>query len=120
MPRGKDTVTVSVNMPRDLAQRLQAMADYQDNSVSMAAANAIREAVQAWEGDETTRVRVQRLDEANIPDQLAQIRTDIAEIRKCQGLNTAIAFEGLNTLKLIVEISEPDKRWAEGLFVGSK
>lgn len=62
MPRAKDTYSTSVNMPRELEPRVKALADHRSESVSATIAAAVRDAVLVYEGEDTNRERMKRLE----------------------------------------------------------
>jgi hypothetical protein len=87
---------VLVNFPPDLEERIRAWAKHQGNSVNSAVVSAVREAVLAYEGEDTTRTRVQRMD------------TMLTELNDKFDLLQAMGWAQLNALELTVRVSDAD------------
>lgn len=62
MPRTKDTYSVQTNLPRDLEPRVKALADHRSESISATIAAAVRDAVLVYEGEDTNRERMKRIE----------------------------------------------------------
>jgi hypothetical protein len=98
MVRSKDKYTVSVDFPIEWKERIAALAQHETTSVNGAINRAVMEAMLAFEGEETTRVRVQRID------------ANIEELKEMVKLSNAVGFAGLNALDVTVNIA--DKDWS--------
>ena len=115
----EDTYPQTIRFPVSWQERIIAWAEHH-GSVNTAVNAAVREAVLAFENEDSTRTRVKRMDEAGIPEQLAEIRAELADIKKCQSLNTAISFAGLNALDMTIRISDADWQRIEQLIVAAR
>lgn len=62
MPRAQDTYSPSTNLPSDMRPRLEELAKHRGQSVSAAIADAVRDAVLAYEGDDTNRQKMKRIE----------------------------------------------------------
>lgn len=62
MPRTKDTYSPSTNLPADMEPRVKALAEHRGQSVSGTIADAVRDAVLQFEGDDTNRQKMKRIE----------------------------------------------------------
>ena len=62
MPRKQDTYSPSTNLPADMEPRVKALAEHRGQSVSGTIADAVRDAVLQFEGDDTNRQKMKRIE----------------------------------------------------------
>lgn len=62
MPRTRDTYSPSTNLPADMEPRVKALAEHRGQSVSGTIADAVRDAVLQFEGDDTNRQKMKRIE----------------------------------------------------------
>ena len=103
MVRSKDKYSVSIDFPLDWEERIKAWAVHH-GSVNQAINKAILEALLAWEGEETTRVRVARID------------ATVTELAQKFELLQSMGWAQLNALELTVSVSEKDWERVESLI----
>jgi G:T-mismatch repair DNA endonuclease (very short patch repair protein) len=89
--------TTTIRFPADWEERIRAWADHH-GTVNAAVNRAVMEAVLAFEGEETTRVRVQRID------------ANVEELNRKFELLQSMGWAQLNALELTVKVSDSD--WA--------
>lgn len=64
MPAGKNTKSVQAYIPADMEQRLIALAAHRGQTISVAAGDAVRDAVLEFEHDDTNRSKIKRIEAA--------------------------------------------------------
>jgi predicted DNA-binding protein len=101
MVRSKDKYTVSVDFPIEWKERIAALAKHEGTTINGVVNRAVMESMLAYEGDQTTRVRVR------------QIQADVTELKEMVKLSNAVAFTGLNAIELLHTVSDKDKAWVE-------
>jgi predicted DNA-binding protein len=98
--RREPTYDTMIRFPAEWEQRIRAWSEHH-GSVNAAVNKAVMEAVLAFEGEDTTRVRVR------------QIQADVTELKEMVKLSNAVAFTGLNAIELLHTVSDKDKAWVE-------